>query len=233
MKRKILLLGASNTFGVVDASAGPAKGYKDHLQDMLGYRWNVVTRGAPGCRSQDWLPNAPIYVPGVGGFATASGESNSPETEVPIKVKLFTDYFIPNLPADLVVLQCAFINEATRFIMGTEAAPTPRDVFGRNVRDIVSALLEKGVTVMVPIDFPAMCDIQNVLDGYEEEIRIIWELHRENPHFVRGPDLRNSLNLEHGTDFDKDFFHPNNLGHMHAACLFAQKILAWEATQNE
>lgn len=242
---KLLLLGASNTYGLVGGGEpgpdgkGRGRAFKDALREALEpLGWEVVARGISGAGGIDWPPSAP-FLSSVSDWLIEDpvlfGEAGPDEYTRGI-LHPWRDYALANLPADVVILMVA-VGDAIRGWPLSEGIPTDPAAYGNAMLQTCEALLANGAEkVILPVDTPIVCWdrlpnhpwTQRII-AYREQIDMIWTL--GVPGLIDGPDLMTELTT---TDTDpegwqyfdglSDLVHPNELGHQRIADLYLETM---------
>lgn len=234
--KSLLLLGASNTYGIVGGGVpGPdgfprGRAYKDVLRERLT-DWTIRVRGVFGSGGIDWPETAPFLPDGnpwfadppSGGAILLYGEAGPDEVSRGM-VHPWRDFAAPNLPCDAAVLMVGTGDAIRGWPLGGGVA-TPPSVYGAAIRSTVHSLLEGGASsVILPVDTPIVPEVPAwtaLIQAYQLEIYTLWA--EQMTGVVPGPDLM--VELADPAYYDpSDTLHPNEFGHERIADLY-QPIL--------
>lgn len=182
-----MLLGDSITAGVVSGPPGPS--WELLAAAALAESYDIVNVAAGGTSAFYWAPDTPC--PGICPDADTLFEQRAAEA----------------LPADVVTVLLG-TNDAVGFFLDE---PTPVSDWDAYMRDILDALFERDVGVVLLMSAP----IANLGDGAAALARgyrdRVMEICTELPAVLCGPDLIELLDPE--TDFAPGDVHPNASGH--------------------
>lgn len=233
--KKVLFIGASNTYGIVGGGTpgpdgfGRGLAFKDAVRYFLFFHnCEVIVRGIFGSASVDWQPKSPFLPAGKEPFKTQAasgillyGEAGPDEVSKGI-VHPWRHFVLPNLPVDIAVVTLGLGDAIRGWPLGP-GLPTTKDDYQDAILAITYGLLNNGAgKVVLPIEFPVGANVpawKGRLDLYKEAMQEIWAMNI--PNVVPGPDFMSALTTPWWTYYhSSDILHPNESGHIKAAELF-------------
>lgn len=231
--KKILFIGASNTYGIVGGGVpGPdgyprGVGYKDVVRSFFStLDCDTTVRAIFGSASVDWTPDAPFLPVGKEPFASMGpillyGEAGPDELSRGA-VHPWRDFVLPNLPVDIAVILLGLGDAIRGWPLGP-GVPTSKADYKTAMLKIINNLLSNGAgKVVLPIELPVGANVpawKARLDSYKAAIQEIWAMNI--PNVIQGPDFMCALTTPGWTYYhSSDILHPNEVGHSKIAELF-------------
>jgi len=230
--KKVLFIGASNTYGIVGGGVpgpdgfGRGLAYKDAVKYFLFFRnCELIVRSIFGSASVDWTPRSPFLPAGKEPFKTQAssgillyGEAGPDEVSKGT-IHPWRDFVYPNLPVDVAMVLLGLGDAIRGWPLGP-GLPSSKDEYQDAMLTIVNNLLNNGAgKVILPIELPVGANVpawKGRLDLYKEAIQEIWAMNI--PNVIPGPDYMTALTTPGWTYYhSSDILHPNEAGHIKIA----------------